>query len=190
MLSSVLNSAGSSHEERINFVRKIQSYTLSLWLFLAIGLVVITGYLSYVSGRASHYTDVNGDWKSCLFEPNYAVLPIDELGNLFNSFIFYGPSNDTIYSGNIPDCADTGFLTSSYRRQTDIIWSFCQFSHICLLQHDIIHTAWSNCYISLLESSRFAPTLVKISHILTTRFKHQDGYSLLDFLVCGAHYCL
>ena len=82
MFANLLKRAGDSHEDRINFCRNIQSYTLSAWFFISIGLVIITGYVSYFSGRAGHYTDVNEDWKSCLFEPNYAVLPLDEIGKI------------------------------------------------------------------------------------------------------------
>ena len=32
----------------------------------------------YVAGRQNSYNDVTSDWQQCLFEPNYAILPIAE----------------------------------------------------------------------------------------------------------------
>jgi len=35
-------------------------------------------YLGYIAGRQGSYNDVTSDWQQCMFEPNYAILPIAE----------------------------------------------------------------------------------------------------------------
>jgi hypothetical protein len=52
---------------------------LFVWVSLCATLVAITGWLSFIGGRSSRYTEVNKDWESCLFEPNAVVLPISEV---------------------------------------------------------------------------------------------------------------
>mmetsp|Transcript_3798 Transcript_3798/g.5898 ORF Transcript_3798/g.5898 Transcript_3798/m.5898 type:complete len:466 (-) Transcript_3798:222-1619(-) len=79
MLSSCLSVAGDSLQDKISYVRRIQTSLLCTWSLIALTVCVITGWMAFIGGRKEHYNDVNEDWRACLFEPNYVVLPVDEL---------------------------------------------------------------------------------------------------------------
>ena len=72
------NNIQESYLKVSNFHRK---FILPLWFIVALVLVGITAYLSFIGGRKEHYNDVTEHWESCLFQPNYVVLPIKEVAS-------------------------------------------------------------------------------------------------------------
>lgn len=67
----------SVQENILNF-KSVHEKLLVLWLLCALAISGMSGYLGYIGGRHAMYDDVSSDWQQCLWEPNYAVLPVEE----------------------------------------------------------------------------------------------------------------
>jgi hypothetical protein len=69
---------GKSVQENIVTFKLVHEYIIRVWLICALSVAAMSGYLGYIGGRQSMYSDVSLDWQQCLWEPNYAILPLAE----------------------------------------------------------------------------------------------------------------